>query len=91
MNGTFPNVSTSTVGNTIGNTTEQTIDEEKENDRKLMIEWTKMFFSMGRVPQQGAQMLIFPGLFSKFEILSFSQLPIVDNIINQVLIQMVQR
>ena len=67
------NVSTNTEFKVV-NTTEQTLDEERENDRKLMEQWTRMFFSMGRVPQQGAQVLIFPGLFSKLAILSISQL-----------------
>jgi hypothetical protein len=49
----------------ISNTTQLTSEEEKENDRKLMEQWTRMFFNMGRTPQQGEQILIFPGLFSK--------------------------
>ncbi|XP_032776935.2 uncharacterized protein LOC116915901 [Daphnia magna] len=48
----------------VSNTTQQTSEEEKENDRKLMEQWTRMFFSMGRIPQQGEQILIFPGLFN---------------------------
>lgn len=57
----------------VSNTTQQTSEEEKENDRKLMEQWTRMFFSMGRIPQQGEQILIFPGLFSKtFLIQSFT-------------------
>lgn len=51
----------------LNNSTQLTLEDEKENDRKLMEEWTKMFFSMGRVPQQGKQMLIFPGLFSELQ------------------------
>ncbi len=49
----------------ISNTTQLTSEEEKENDRKIMEQWTRMFFNMGRTPLQGEQMLIFPGLFSK--------------------------
>jgi len=49
----------------ISNVTQLTSEEEKENDRKLMEQWTRMFFNMGRTPQQGEQILIFPGLFSK--------------------------
>lgn len=56
----------------VTNTTQQTTEEEKENDRKLMEQWTRMFFSMGRIPQQGEQILIFPGLFSKVFLTSSS-------------------
>ena len=49
----------------ISNTTQLTSEEEKENDQMLMEQWTHMFFNMGRTPQQGEQILIFPGLFSK--------------------------
>ena len=49
----------------ISNATQLTSEEEKENDRKIMEQWTRMFFSMGRTPLQGEQILIFPGLCSK--------------------------
>lgn len=68
------NVTTTTTSTTMSpnlvaessNSTQQATEEEKENDRKLMEEWTRMFFSMGRVAQQGEQTLVFPGLFSNF-------------------------
>lgn len=66
-NGTLLDASTVSEA---GNVTEQVLDEERENDRRLMEEWTKMFFSMGRVPQQGTQVLIFPGLFSKLQLVN---------------------
>lgn len=49
----------------ISNATQLTSEEQKENDRKIMEQWTRMFFNMGRTPLQGEQILIFPGLFSK--------------------------
>lgn len=47
------------------NKTQLTLEEEKENERKIIQAWTTAFFSMGRIEPQGEQILVFPGLFSE--------------------------
>lgn len=70
-NGAVIDVSLSQLSE-VNNETESTADEGAET-RKFMEEWTRMFFSMGRVERQGEETLIFPGMFSKLDFLQMKE------------------
>jgi len=43
-----------------------------EEEKKFIQDWTRLFFSMSRIPRQGKQTLVFPGLFSESLIVHIS-------------------